>query len=118
MNWQPMSTAPKDQPEIIASDLDSIDFIWWDSNEGCWRNRDCDYFSPFAWMPMPDHPLETLNEQSEATSSSENGLGAGSARTAEQTRLKEIVQSGEYHEFQKQQARALADRLYPIAPSA
>lgn len=116
MKWQPMSTAPRDQSEIIASDLDSIDFIWWDPNERCWRNRDCDYFFPFAWIPMPDHPPETLNEQSEAASSVKNDLGAGSALATEQTRPKEIVRSDEYREFQKQQARALADRLYPITP--
>lgn len=67
-NWQPISAAPKDGTEILASDFDAIDIILWDDFEKRWRNRDYEYFYPHGWQPLPDHsplPWEELNPTSQ-----------------------------------------------------
>ena len=58
MAWLPISTAPRDGTEILASDGDAIEIISWDGDDDMrrWRTRDYEYFFPCAWQHLPDHP--------------------------------------------------------------
>lgn len=58
--WQPISTAPTDGTEILASDYDAIEivsFSWsaWETGSG-WIDRDGLRFYPAWWQPLPEHP--------------------------------------------------------------
>lgn len=63
MTWQPISTAPTDGTEILASDYDAIEIVYWEPPvysglfPGIWVNREgCQKF-PAWWQPLPDHPI-------------------------------------------------------------
>jgi len=73
MEWQPISTAPRDGTPILTyggkPDADSdegpfpaIDVIWWNKNMGGWRHTSYDsgyygeHFGATHWMHLPSPP--------------------------------------------------------------
>jgi hypothetical protein len=56
-DWQPIDTAPKDGTEILASDYDSIEIIFWEGGVMAgWLDRDYRQFFPAFWQPLPVQP--------------------------------------------------------------
>lgn len=75
MNWQPISTAPKDGSEIIVGSVEGGVFAgFWSDVPNYWGHfgwfaesdrAACDAtrkpFQPTHWMPLPDPPSLTSN---------------------------------------------------------
>ena len=64
--WLPISTAPKDGTEILASDFDAIDVVSWENppeEPPGWIDRYDQYMHPSWWKPLGDHPpLDSMAE--------------------------------------------------------
>lgn len=56
--WLPINTAPRDETEILASDYDAIEIVYW--VEGWvrpgWSDREGRQMFPSWWQPLPEHP--------------------------------------------------------------
>ena len=57
-NWQPMNTAPTDEPIDIATEVRlRYTDCWWDGDWQCESGcEDLTVPNPIAWMPIPKLP--------------------------------------------------------------
>jgi hypothetical protein len=53
-SWRPMSEAPIDGTEILATDYDSIEIISREPDFTDWSTRDGGWFFPAFWQPLPE----------------------------------------------------------------
>lgn len=63
MNWEPISTAPRDQTDIlVANSRAAYVASWWGDDDGewiCYMDAIVDPpcpINPTHWMPLPDLP--------------------------------------------------------------
>lgn len=61
MEWQDISTAPKDgTPDILVASPEGVEIAWWCERVDTWLTRDGSFTwaEPSHWMPLPDAPTE------------------------------------------------------------
>lgn len=67
MDWQDISTAPKDGTIVLVAVKDAVFDAWWNEYDG-WvdgctdRYEDLITYEPTHWMPLPLPPT-TINEK-------------------------------------------------------
>ncbi|MCW2405087.1 hypothetical protein M2336_001716 [Sphingobium sp. B1D7B] len=69
MDWQPISSAPKDGAEFVAHDCETrtSHVTFWTGY--CWHDPDNHYYSeapefvPTHWLPLPPPPKESTHDK-------------------------------------------------------
>ena len=62
MEWQPISTAPKDGTEILLCGKKAIANGWFGELTGCGWVWPYINSEPKYWMPLPDAPIVELSQ--------------------------------------------------------